>query len=70
MDAMYGFSAVNAATDQNGALIAAGICYVSALISLGVQQFVIRERHRKAAIEAERQAEKDRSKRKKSIHRI
>ncbi len=64
------FAAVNAATDQKWALIAAGICYILALISLGVQQFVIRERHRKAAIEAERQAEKDRSKRKKSIHRI
>ncbi len=64
------FVTVNAATDQDWAFIAAAICWILAFISLGVQQFVIQQRNRKAAIEAERQAEKDRSKRKRSMHRL
>ena len=61
------FVAVNAVTKQNWAFTAAEICWLLVIISLGFQQFVIQERHRKAAIEAERQAEKNRRKRKRSI---
>ena len=60
------FVIVSAVTEQKWAYTAAYICWIAEFAALGVQEMMIQQRRRKAAIESERQDENDRKKRKQS----